>query len=209
MENTLTLEQMFEMQKELDAKIVREKGLEGKDLIPNTVLALQVELGELANEWRGFKHWSKDQEPRTRKIRILGVDDIGVERGEYYNPLLEEYVDCVHFFLSIARQRGWTSDVLRFYVDALEESKEEGLQGGVTGAFLEVNYWLVKSHLERGRDEKIEQKLGWTKQEAEFRNAWYIFNLIGEIAFGFDFDTVAEAYAKKNAVNHERQANGY
>lgn len=102
--STLTLDQMYEMQKVLDARIIKEKGLEGIDLLPNTILALQVEIGELANEWRGFKHWSKNQKPRTRAVRSLGADDIGVERGEAYNPLLEEYVDCLHFFLSIARQ---------------------------------------------------------------------------------------------------------
>src|SRR5690625_605848 len=52
------------MQKALDARIIKEKGLEGQDLLPNSILELQVEIGELANEWRGFKHLSHRQTPK-------------------------------------------------------------------------------------------------------------------------------------------------
>ena len=49
-----------------------------------------MEIGELANEWRGFKFWSKDQEPRSKEPLTA--------RGKpYYNPLLEEYADVLHF----------------------------------------------------------------------------------------------------------------
>lgn len=58
----MELKELFEMQKKLDEHIIEEKGLEGQDLLPKKILALQVELGELANEWRGFKFWSEDQE---------------------------------------------------------------------------------------------------------------------------------------------------
>lgn len=60
----MNLTKLFEMQRELDARIVKEKGLEGKDLLPQKILALQVELGECANEWRGFKFWSNRQTPK-------------------------------------------------------------------------------------------------------------------------------------------------
>src|SRR5690625_3998787 len=98
----LNLERLFELQKELDDRIVKEKGLEGKDLLPQKILALQVELGELANEWRGFKFWSEDQEPRYETIEayIHGYDGPGQNTRasiqEYQrSPLLEEYVDCL------------------------------------------------------------------------------------------------------------------
>ncbi|ACT00268.1 dUTP diphosphatase [Paenibacillus sp. JDR-2] len=97
----ITLEQLYEMQKALDARIIKEKGLEGQDLLPDTVLALQVELGELANEWRGFKHWSTDRAPRREKMLV-------------------EYVDCVHFFLSYALQEGIPFEELQDTVITLE-----------------------------------------------------------------------------------------
>ncbi|MFB6366866.1 dUTP diphosphatase [Paenibacillus elgii] len=89
------------MQKELDARFIKEKGLEGVDLLPNTVLALQVEIAELANEWRGFKYWSNDQEPRFNVLEVGGID---CSEEKLVNRVLEEYADCLHFFLSIARQ---------------------------------------------------------------------------------------------------------
>lgn len=58
----MNLIKLFEMQKVLDDRIVREKRLEGRDTLPEKILALQVELGECANEWRGFKFWSEDRE---------------------------------------------------------------------------------------------------------------------------------------------------
>ncbi|GAA0415215.1 hypothetical protein GCM10008934_02680 [Virgibacillus salarius] len=47
----MNLDKLFPIQKELDTRIEREKGLEGQDLLDKKILALQVELGELANEW--------------------------------------------------------------------------------------------------------------------------------------------------------------
>lgn len=69
----MNLEKMFEMQKELDNRIIKEKGLEGRDLLPGLILALQVELAECANEWRGFKFWSNDQQPRRKMHTTAGA----------------------------------------------------------------------------------------------------------------------------------------
>jgi dimeric dUTPase (all-alpha-NTP-PPase superfamily) len=110
----INLQPLFEKQRQLDEYIVKAKGLEGEDLLPNKILALQVELGELANEWRGFKHWSDDREPRTAveyecancdgSGMMVSESDCGVCNGEGYivkNRVLEEYADCLHFILSI------------------------------------------------------------------------------------------------------------
>lgn len=225
----MELEELYDMQKELDAKIIKEKGLEGQDLLPNTVLALQVELGELANEWRGFKHWSKDQQPRGEmKVQCtvchgegthgalgenLGYMEVDCANCDEncevtINPLLEEYVDCLHFFLSIAVQNDWLEH-LYIYEEAFEDSKREGLDGGTGGALREVFYWLSKMHMENDRDEKIEKTFGYSKKVSCFKSAWFVFIVLGLIGFGFTFDQVEEAYVAKNAVNHERQANGY
>lgn len=96
----MNLTKLFEMQRELDERIIKEKGLEGQDLLPQKILALQVELGECANEWRGFKFWSKDQQPRYEKKTIAFADPGGPFEHVSY-PLLEEYIDCLHFILSI------------------------------------------------------------------------------------------------------------
>lgn len=220
----MNIEQMYNMQCELDARIIEKKGLRGRDLFPNTVLALQVEIGELANEWRGFKHWSERQEPKHGYAADVDCDKCG-GRGYWYsggmeacdkcngvggftNPLLAEYVDCVHFFLSIARQKGW-KDRLYITEDALEETRENGLEGGIGGAFLEVMYWIMKMYMETGSDEKLEAKLRMTTQEFNFGTAWYVFIAIGLIGFEFTPEQIEAAYHEKNTVNHERQQNGY
>src|SRR5690606_17442502 len=73
---------LFELQKPLREKIIKQHNLKNRSLLQNFVLALQVELGELANEWRGFKHWSVDRKMRRNKA-------------------LEEYADCLSFILEI------------------------------------------------------------------------------------------------------------
>lgn len=198
----LTLEQMYEMQKQLDARIIREKGLEGQDLLPNTVLALQVEIGELANEWRGFKHWSNDREPRFEKRSVAFRDkqDGMGEAFEYVTyPLLEEYVDCLHFFLSIARQLDLPADDL--YIP------DDVAGGETTILFTELlhNVGMIMGH-----EFLYEWPEEFKKQQRHFlRAALAIFYSLGEQRLGFTFEQISEAYVSKNAVNHERQTNGY
>jgi dimeric dUTPase (all-alpha-NTP-PPase superfamily) len=198
----LTLEQMYEMQKQLDARIIREKGLEGQDLLPNTVLALQVEICELANEWRGFKHWSNDREPRYEK-RSIAFRDKEDGTGEAFEhvtyPLLEEYVDCLHFFLSIARQLDLPADDLYIPDDTIE--------GETTVLFTELlhNVGMIMGH-----EFLYEWPEDFKKQQRNFfRGAMAVFYSLGEQRLGFTFEQIADAYAAKNAVNHERQSSGY
>ncbi|SDJ76792.1 dUTP diphosphatase [Salimicrobium halophilum] len=78
----MNLTELYEIQGGLDYHIRDRKGLQDEDLMKEKVLALYVELGELANEWRRFKFWSEDQTPRRQKM-------------------LEEYADCFSFILSL------------------------------------------------------------------------------------------------------------
>ncbi|XLP22029.1 dUTP diphosphatase [Bacillus toyonensis] len=78
----MKLQKLFEMQKLLDKRIIKEHGLEAVNLLEEKLLALQVEIAELANETRCFKYWSnKEASPKER--------------------ILDEYVDGLHLFLSI------------------------------------------------------------------------------------------------------------
>jgi len=73
---------LFKAQDELDKHILQEKGLEGQDLLDEKILALLVELGELAQEVPSiFKFWKNAEDDKEKA--------------------LEELVDCLHFFLSI------------------------------------------------------------------------------------------------------------
>ncbi|WP_339273546.1 dUTP diphosphatase [Paenibacillus sp. FSL W8-0426] len=180
----MNIAKLFEMQKMLDARIIEEKGLRGQDLLPNTILALQVELGEMANEWRGFKHWSNDQEPRV-KVPATAWG------APYRNLLLEEYVDCLHFFLSIARQLDLGETDLTIIDDYLE--------GSTTKAISRLIYHTGAIGIDFSRYSTL----------TSFRMAFNIFFALGQQRFGFTLEQIKAAYLEKNKVNHERQANGY
>ncbi|GAE45933.1 dimeric dUTPase [Mesobacillus boroniphilus JCM 21738] len=79
---------LFKMQKALDSHIESQHGLENEDLFDRKVLALLVEIGELANETRCFKFWS--MKPSSERDIIL-----------------EEFVDGVHFILSLGIECGY------------------------------------------------------------------------------------------------------
>jgi dimeric dUTPase (all-alpha-NTP-PPase superfamily) len=201
----LNFDELFAMQKELDADIVKRKGLEGQDLLPNKILALQVELGELANEWRGFKHWSEDREPRTTFFTWVATDG-GVFSSENppsndeefvyleeREPLLEEYVDCLHFILSIGLHLGmdkFPEVELDIYFKADDVL---GLFSGCFAGIAEVDVCL--GH----RDHNLDYAYEYTLQA---------FIRLGE-KLGFTWEEIEQAYKEKNKVNFERQANGY
>lgn len=84
----MNLEKLFEMQKALDGHIEQKHGLKDEDLFGRKILALLVELGELANETRCFKFWS-----------IKPASDRAV--------ILEEFVDGIHFILSLGIELGF------------------------------------------------------------------------------------------------------
>ncbi|MEA1004898.1 dUTP diphosphatase [Bacillus velezensis] len=180
----MKLQKMFEMQKELDDRIIKEKGLEGQDLLPNLILALQVELAECANEWRGFKHWSNDREPR-----ICVIDKKGQTAKEYYkNPLLEEYVDCLHFLLSIGNKIG-----VKEYVPFRLLTLTNDITGIFNLIFRLIGQW---------------DRLFLFIEHDPYHVVMYQFLQLGE-ALGFTPDQIEAAYMDKNAVNHKRQQEEY
>lgn len=222
----MSLQNIIDAQKELDARIIKEKKLDDKDLTPNTFLALKVELAELANEGRWFKHWSNDQEPRTCvSIDVcrncggtgnpLGIpDEAGIDcwdcggSGEITkNPLLEEFVDSVHFFVSIANQKGW-EDALWVYEEQLDPDE---FDGDLTSWFLEMDYFLSLAYIRKFTDEeaKCKDSFGYLNNEYCFRTAWILFLNIGMNGFGFTWKQIKDAYFEKNKVNHARQESGY
>ncbi|MEK4636859.1 dUTP diphosphatase [Bacillus sp. FSL W8-0519] len=159
----MNLPQLFQMQKVLDERIVQEHGIEGKVLLLEKVVALRVELAELANETRCFKYWS-DKPASGREI------------------ILEEYVDGLHFILSIGLELGVdksleTLDIKPFFCDKIAEQFNK----------LFILEWNFKFDYEFGLD---------------------LFIALGEM-LGFTWGEIAAAYLEKNKVNHQRQDDGY
>ncbi|MED1790611.1 dUTP diphosphatase [Brevibacillus laterosporus] len=210
----ISLETLFEKQKQLDDYIIKKKGLEGQDLFSNKILALQVELGELANEWRGFKHWSEDREPRSRvkvHCELCGPEDNPKYTREdagrcpncctgvisFKNPLLEEYVDCLHFILSIGIEKAYklTSIV-----------PHKAKTGGVLQQFLSLNKHVGNMNFAYKVDEagNFRTTNFYDKYDTSFR----LLLGLGEM-LGFTWDEITGAYDKKWQINIQRQESEY
>lgn len=80
--NKEVLESIMKAQKKLDNAILESAGIKEYPL-DQVIIAYNVELGELAQEWKGFKYWKKTK------------GDIDREK------LIEEYTDCLHFAVSL------------------------------------------------------------------------------------------------------------
>lgn len=87
----MELSKLFQMQKALDQHIEEKHMLQNEDLFDRKVLALLVEIGELANETRCFKFWS-------------------VKPSSSKEVVLEEFVDGIHFILSLGIECGFDQE---------------------------------------------------------------------------------------------------
>ncbi|MBT2727000.1 dUTP diphosphatase [Bacillus sp. ISL-75] len=163
----MQLEKLFHMQKALDTHIEEKHNLQDEDLFDRKVLALLVEIGELANETRSFKFWS---------IKPSSAKEV----------ILEEFVDGVHFILSIGIECGF--DAVKIDLNVQESSVN------VTEQFLSV-YDRISIFLKsKGLDDYI--KL--------FKSYLQLALLLG-----FTNQDIERAYFQKNEVNYQRQQNNY
>lgn len=155
----MNLEKLYKLQNELDNHILENiknrtgKEMNKKELLDNTVLALQVEVAELANATRCFKHWS-------------------VKESESKERLLEELADIWHFYLSIGNQAGFEMDDIYDYYSHEDIKKDNVIN--ITLAFirllstgysmnLNIEYYTVYGH----RLEVLGELLGFTDEEIE------------------------------------------
>jgi dimeric dUTPase (all-alpha-NTP-PPase superfamily) len=205
----VNLQKLFEMQRQLDEHIEKEHPREpGEDRLAKKILALFVELGELANEHRGFKYWSNDQVPRTEvKIpcRFCGGEGEGYFCGNEYtgqkeqcihchgtgvektqNRLLEEFVDGLHFILSIG---------LDITEPELIQLREIDKAETITEQFIMVF-------------DAVRELYEFEYEHWDYESLLIRFIDLGEM-LGFTWEQIEEAYLRKNAVNHQRQESGY
>lgn len=175
------LERVLEAQKELDKAIFKGAGLkEGTFPLNHITLAYNVELGELAQEWKGFKYWKKTK------------GEVNKDR------LLEEYADCLHFASSLTNHYLSESEGARRFFDIFLstiglddllsniETKEdsEAIEYSFLKCFGNYRYFEYGAMI--------------------LTDTLY---LGGEL--GFTWKEIEEAYFKKNNINWERLAGGY
>lgn len=163
----MNFEKLFAMQKELDSHIEITHNLKNENLFNRKILALLVELGELANETRCFKFWSLKQ-PSEKKI------------------ILEEFVDGVHFILSLGLECGYNNMPIEIPRDKINLS--------VSDLFLEIYISAGNFQVSRSYEHYVQ--------------LWDQYLKLAE-SLGFSIEDIEQAYIRKNEVNYERQQNGY
>jgi dimeric dUTPase (all-alpha-NTP-PPase superfamily) len=159
---------LFKMQAALDRHIEAEHNLENEDLAERKILALLVELGELANETRCFKFWSLKGPSATETI-------------------LEEYVDGIHFILSLGIEGGFQETISAWQLNGSQSTD-------LTAQFLTL-YGVINAYRAK-------------QNQDAYQTLFTEYMTLGAM-LGFTPTDVENAYFEKNKVNYERQQQGY
>lgn len=224
------IKELFTMQKELDNRIaINHEDIKPDDnsAVPEwKFLALFVELGECANEWRGFKVWSNNRNPITvEKLECFICNGTGDENYEFVqeaaegtgrheyikctscegtgyngtrNPLLEETVDCLHFVLSMGNDIGYKvpGDI------HLEQLVAASHYPTTLQQFNAVIGSLSDLNLYVGGPSNKEMN-------EELYEPVLLALLALTEKLEFTWEEIVKAYKDKNKVNHDRQNKGY
>ena len=161
----MNLQKLFQMQNTLDNRIQAEHQLESVPLFKKKILALQVEVSELANETRCFKFWS------TKKSSSNDV-------------ILEEYVDCLHFILSLGLEKNF-QDITLDITNVTCELSDQFLY-----LYVNIANFIISASIN------------------DYLILFNTFLSLGQ-SLGFTENDIENAYLYKNKINHERQDNGY
>ncbi|ARD47162.1 dUTP diphosphatase [Sporosarcina sp. P33] len=161
----MKLHQLFEMQRALDTYI--QQNHQTNETFAERGLALLVELSELANETRCFKFWS---------TKGPSAEDV----------VLEEYVDSIHFLLSLGIEKGY---------DGLEEWPASPLQEqNLTQLFIQTSH-SIHAFLD-------------SLTLDDYKTIWVHYGALAK-TLGFTEDQIIQAYIDKNEENYARQKSGY
>lgn len=166
---TVDLTELCAKQEVLDRNIFVENDIPWRSKIREKVRALKVEIGEAVNVWAGFKYWKK-----TRP----NWQDVDPEKRD---ELLEEYVDGIHFFLSLMNDLDMPTihDFIEIRKDVFEQLDS------------------LEFHLTRA-DEPLSLMIAF----AYYRGL--------AVLWGFDWEEdVVPMYYRKWDINVERQNKGY
>lgn len=162
---TYDLNELAIKQEKLDKYIKDKTTLNDDKYWSDRIIALNVELNELSNEIRFFKYWSN--KPQSSKEVIL-----------------DEFVDCIHFALSLGNTIG-----AKNLVFSMNDMKRP----------IQIIYFdISKKIIELNSNKDVNLFKSLLNNILEI--AWYL---------GYDMNDVQNAYDIKNKVNYDRQNVGY
>lgn len=160
----MNLNSLFEKQKKLDKYIYEKNNVTVEEIFEKKIVAFLDELFELANELQFFKYWK---------------DEIVIDRQR----AKEEYIDVIHFTLSIANAVGIHEHK---YIDTKPRDLNK-LFLGITNLATVISVSKSKDHVKSLINNVI--ALGYQ--------------------LGLNEEIVLAEYNKKNELNYARQESGY
>ncbi|AHI54025.1 dUTP diphosphatase [Spiroplasma sabaudiense Ar-1343] len=159
---------LAQQQRRLDDFIYKKKNIKFDSTISNKkIIAFFVELGEFINEEKSFKFWS--QKPSSER-----------------SVLLEEYIDGIHFIVSIGNEVGYN------FLEYPAATFNKNLS-------IEIIYFnIIQSLASYILDKTV----------FNYQNLLRDFLTISQ-AFDFTEEEIIGAYNKKNKINFNRQEENY
>lgn len=161
----IDLTSLYQKQAELDARIAENHNVSYATTRERRILALLVEIGEFANATRCFKYWSN-------------------KPSEAQDIVLDEYVDGLHFFLSLGIDIKANKRVYHYTKHA----------DNLTKQVLET--YRLASLFYKNQDEK-----SYVKAFQAFINIAPLLKV--------RWSTIEKAYYKKLGENYSRQDHNY
>ncbi|MCC9273759.1 MAG: dUTP diphosphatase [Enterococcus aquimarinus] len=196
----MNFKKLQQMQAKLDEAILADKApMTAEERFNKTLVALSVEIAEVANCAEHFKFW-KDNKGKVDRDKF-SVIHYGNTDNEYYQhgisciysfeqahrlTLIEECSDALHFILSLANQADFEINGMEFLLKDGYFSKEDEYRN----LQALINYY------------KITDNYQWIRAVIE-SFCCYTSNL------GVEFKELEQAYYDKNKINYERLENGY
>mgnify|MGYP003620197914 CR=1 FL=1 len=194
------------MQAKLDEAILADKApMTAEERFNKTLVALSVEIAEIANTVEHFKFWKDNKGKIDRKrFSVIHIfqeeelvdveymeDNTGVQYADWEAhrlTLIEECSDALHFILSLANQVSYKIIRIGIHFEIVEDADS-----------LEKNF-LFLNHV-----------IGL----ADFKHFHSDLEMIIDVFFiyinqlGISEQELEQAYYDKNKINYERLENGY
>jgi dimeric dUTPase (all-alpha-NTP-PPase superfamily) len=171
--------ELLARQRRLDTVIIenykkRVDWLEAPELYQKLSVALCVELAEFMNEMRVFKFWSLKTVPQDK------------------DKAKEEFIDCLHFMLSLTNMVGMKVDDIPFGIGFSKQLNPSKLMQ----QYMSCIHCAVTIHFEPSMD--------------AMRDLWVEFLTLCEHSGLFEsHDDIYNCYMVKNRINAIRQEQGY
>lgn len=158
-------------QAQLDHTILKKKSLTRKETRKKREVAFLIELSEFVNDTQYFKYWK--------------------ENNQHKDTMLEEFIDSLHFALSLA-------------IDS-----DENLENIEKKVF--SHYLRMKDQVKEMSVDELLITLYQLPSTTAIHDSHLYLSYLLLLAMRFQFTELhlLEEYRSKNKVNYERQQNGY